>query len=623
MATTRLHVAGLAPNTSADDLRQLFAGVARVARVTIPPPRDPQLPRGYAFVEVKNAADADACVAAYDNATWRGGRKLAVARARPDFKRRRELERDDEEAALAKSADARADRLRRRRVVVRPPPARRAPAFRGHVSTRFANVAPAPLAALDWGAVPRPAPRARSPRTVTSTPLPPEESESESDGGAATALAAPASPASPEAPESSESESDGGAPALRASPPAPAPRADSDDDGGPVDFEAERRQAQRIFEELLAPAAPAAPDDVAALRARVEAERRRVTALREADDGDSSESESSESDGDGAGPDAVAALRARVEEERRRVAALREDEDSSESESSESDGDAARESDPLETESESDDGAAREADAPAAMEESESESSGAAPAPPYARSAAAAARLARRGEERDSDTDESDAPPERAESESGDGAVATADDAAWEDALTAAAAPPPMRAASASDDDDAADEDEEPAEPPAAAPAPSAFSFGFGQAEEPAQPTDGGNVLPGTASWRALRDIFSTTKKKEFVGADGSSVALPFAAAGGAVAHSFGFDAEVEAAPEEEAPAPAPTKGTTGLWAGLDKAQALSLASLRAAQADASKLDEAWESEKDGLQQAYKKAYKKAAARKRRRLGEK
>ena len=59
MATTRLHVAGIPPNTSADDLRQLFAGVARVARVTTPPPRDPQLPRGYAFVEVKNAADAD------------------------------------------------------------------------------------------------------------------------------------------------------------------------------------------------------------------------------------------------------------------------------------------------------------------------------------------------------------------------------------------------------------------------------------------------------------------------------------------------------------------------------------------------------------------------------------
>jgi len=215
MATTRLHVAGIAPNTTADDLRQLFAGVARVAKVTIPPPRDPQLPRGYAFVEVKNAADADACVAAYDNATWRGGRKLAVARARPDFKRRRELERDDEQAALAKSADARADRLRRRRVVVRPPPARRAREFRGHVSTRFADIEPAPLAALDWGAVPRPAPRARSPRTVTIAP--PEESESESDGGAATALAAPA------APESSESESDGGAPALRASPPAPAP----------------------------------------------------------------------------------------------------------------------------------------------------------------------------------------------------------------------------------------------------------------------------------------------------------------------------------------------------------------------------------------------------------------
>ena len=187
-----------------------------------------------------------------------------------------------------------------------------------------------------------------------------------------------------------------------------------------------------------------------------------------------------------------------------------------------------------------------------------------------------------------------------------------------------------MRAASASDDDDDDDDDDDEAEedddddeavePPAAAPAPSTFSFGFGQAEEPAPPADGGTVLPGTASWRALREIFSTTKKQEFVGADGTSVALPFAAAGGAVAHSFGFDAEVEAAAEEEAPAPV-TEGTVGLWAGLDKAQALSLASLRAAQADSAKLDAAWEAEKDGLQQAYKKAHKKAAARKRRRLG--
>ena len=78
----------------------------------------------------------------------------------------------------------------------------------------------------------------------------------------------------------------------------------------------------------------------------------------------------------------------------------------------------------------------------------------------------------------------------------------------------------------------------------------------------------------------------------------------------------------MEAVEEEEAPAPV-AEGTTGLWAGLDKAQAISLASLRAAQADSAKLDEAWEAEKDGLQQAYKKAYKKAAARKRRRLGEK
>ena len=170
MATTRLHVAGIAPNTTADDLRQLFAGVARVAKVTIPPPRDPKLPRGYAFVEVKNAADADACVAAYDNATWQGGRKLAVAGAAT--------------TSVANSALTTRSGAGNRRRAGRPAasaPCRRAAAagaeraFRGRVSARrliWNGTAPA----APQGAVPRPAPRARSPRTVTSTPLPPESS---------------------------------------------------------------------------------------------------------------------------------------------------------------------------------------------------------------------------------------------------------------------------------------------------------------------------------------------------------------------------------------------------------------------------------------------------------------
>ena len=81
MATTRLHVAGIAPNTTADDLRQLFAGVARVAKVTIPPPRDPQLPRGYAFVEVKNAADADAWRARSERAAADSPRAQAASTA--------------------------------------------------------------------------------------------------------------------------------------------------------------------------------------------------------------------------------------------------------------------------------------------------------------------------------------------------------------------------------------------------------------------------------------------------------------------------------------------------------------------------------------------------------------
>src|SRR5262252_10000137 len=65
-----------------DELRQLFAAHGPVGQVTIVKDSYSGQPRGFAFVEMTNAADADKAIAALDGTQF-GGRIVAVNEARP------------------------------------------------------------------------------------------------------------------------------------------------------------------------------------------------------------------------------------------------------------------------------------------------------------------------------------------------------------------------------------------------------------------------------------------------------------------------------------------------------------------------------------------------------------
>ena len=77
----RLFVGNLDFHTTEDELRQLFAAHGPVDRVDIVKDSSGQ-PRGFAFVEMANADDADKAIAALDGNQF-GGRILAVGEARP------------------------------------------------------------------------------------------------------------------------------------------------------------------------------------------------------------------------------------------------------------------------------------------------------------------------------------------------------------------------------------------------------------------------------------------------------------------------------------------------------------------------------------------------------------
>jgi cold-inducible RNA-binding protein len=80
-----IFVGGLDYETSEDELRKLFAAYGPVDRVSIVPDRYSGQPRGFAFVEMASAGDADKAIAAL-NGTQLHGRKLDVneARRRPE-----------------------------------------------------------------------------------------------------------------------------------------------------------------------------------------------------------------------------------------------------------------------------------------------------------------------------------------------------------------------------------------------------------------------------------------------------------------------------------------------------------------------------------------------------------
>ena len=77
-----IFVGNLSFNTSEEQLRQLFAAFGPINQVTIMTDRDTGKPRGFAFVEMANTADADKAIAAL-NGTLLNERTMNVNEARP------------------------------------------------------------------------------------------------------------------------------------------------------------------------------------------------------------------------------------------------------------------------------------------------------------------------------------------------------------------------------------------------------------------------------------------------------------------------------------------------------------------------------------------------------------
>lgn len=77
-----IFVGNLNFNTSEDELRQLFEAHGQVDRVSIMTDRETGRSRGFGFVEMANAEEAERAIAAL-NGTQIGGRTLNVNEARP------------------------------------------------------------------------------------------------------------------------------------------------------------------------------------------------------------------------------------------------------------------------------------------------------------------------------------------------------------------------------------------------------------------------------------------------------------------------------------------------------------------------------------------------------------
>jgi RNA recognition motif-containing protein len=80
--STRLFVGNLSYQTTEDDLRQLFAGVANVASVTLVTERDSGRSKGFAFVEMATPEDAQKAISQLNGQTLHD-RTIRVDLARP------------------------------------------------------------------------------------------------------------------------------------------------------------------------------------------------------------------------------------------------------------------------------------------------------------------------------------------------------------------------------------------------------------------------------------------------------------------------------------------------------------------------------------------------------------
>ena len=80
--STRLFVGNLSYQTTEEDLRQLFAGVANVASVTVVTERDSGRSKGFAFVEMASPEDAQKAIAELNGQSLHD-RTIRVDLARP------------------------------------------------------------------------------------------------------------------------------------------------------------------------------------------------------------------------------------------------------------------------------------------------------------------------------------------------------------------------------------------------------------------------------------------------------------------------------------------------------------------------------------------------------------
>ena len=88
---TNIYVGNLDYSTHEDQLQTLFAVYGAVKTVTAVADRDTGQPRGFAFVEMTNAAEARAAIRNL-NSSVHGGRALIVNEARPKLYRSGEHE---------------------------------------------------------------------------------------------------------------------------------------------------------------------------------------------------------------------------------------------------------------------------------------------------------------------------------------------------------------------------------------------------------------------------------------------------------------------------------------------------------------------------------------------------
>jgi RNA recognition motif-containing protein len=80
--STRVFVGNLSYQTTEDDLRQLFAGVANVTSITIVTERDSGRSKGFAFVELATVEDAQKAISEL-NGQMLHDRAVRVDVARP------------------------------------------------------------------------------------------------------------------------------------------------------------------------------------------------------------------------------------------------------------------------------------------------------------------------------------------------------------------------------------------------------------------------------------------------------------------------------------------------------------------------------------------------------------